>query len=107
MPKLETHPPVRPAGTYGKIANGVLDAFSTAFELVTCGRDGQIWIWSTNGSPKASFSIHGDANTPTQKRSVPVVPLRVPSSPTVTNSSLQVTPPVNFIGRMFDSCLLI
>ena len=76
MPKLETHPPVRPAGTYGKIANGVLDAFSTAFELVTCGRDGQIWIWSTDGSPKASFSIHGDANTPTQKRSVPVVPLR-------------------------------
>jgi hypothetical protein len=75
--KPEAHPPVRPAGTYGKIANGVLDAsFSTAGELVTCGRDGQIRIWSTDGSPKASFSIHGESNTPTQKRSVRVVPLR-------------------------------
>ena len=75
--KPEAHPPERPAGTYGKIANGVLDAsFSTAGELVTCGRDGQIRIWSTDGSSKASFSIHGDSNKQTQKRSVRVVPLR-------------------------------
>jgi WD40 repeat protein len=75
--KPEAHPPVRPAGTYGKIANGVLDAsFSTAGELVTSGRDGQIRIWSIDGSPKASFSIHGESNTTTQKRSVRVVPLR-------------------------------
>ena len=74
--KPEAHPPERPAGTYGKIANGVLDAsFSSSGELVTCGRDGQIRIWSTDGSPNASFSIHGKFNTPTQKRSVRVVPL--------------------------------
>ena len=75
--KPDAHPPARPAGTYGKIANGVLDAsFSPAGELVTCGRDGQIRIWSTDGSPKASFSINVETNTPTQKRSVRIVPLR-------------------------------
>ncbi|MCX7399483.1 MAG: hypothetical protein NT138_17595 [Planctomycetales bacterium] len=75
--KPEAHPPVRPAGMYGKIANGVLDAsFSTAGELVTCGRDGQIRIWSADGSPKASYSILGESTKLNQKRSVRIVPLR-------------------------------
>ena len=86
MPKLETHPPVRPAGTYGKIANGVLDAFSTAFELVTCGRDDQIRIWSADGTPRTSFALNKELSSQLSKRSVRVVPLRT----TFVNANKQI-----------------
>lgn len=56
--KPDAHPPSRTPGTYGRIANGVLDAaFGPNGELVTCGRDGTVKVWSSDGSPLKSFAV--------------------------------------------------
>ncbi len=56
--KPDAHPPKRPANTYGKLANGVLDAaFGPAGELVTCGRDRTIRLWSSDGNLIKTFAL--------------------------------------------------
>lgn len=56
--KADAHPPQRAPGTYGRIANGVLDvAFGPNGELVTCGRDGTVKVWGNDGSPLKSFAL--------------------------------------------------
>jgi hypothetical protein len=51
--KTNAHPPVRPAGVYGRIANGVLSArFDSRGNLVTTGRDRTIRVWGADGSQK-------------------------------------------------------
>ena len=78
--KENAHPPKRPAGSYGKIASGVLDvAFGPKGELATCGRDHMVRLWAEDGRELKSFSIDppakaGEAETPPRIR---VVPTRV------------------------------
>ncbi len=77
--KADAHPPQRPPGLYGKIANGVLDAaFGPQGELATCGRDQKIRLWSDNGRELKTFSI--EDNVPTNKTSparIRILPTRV------------------------------
>ena len=82
--KSNAHPPARPAGYFGKIANGVLDAvFGPNGELATCGRDGTIRLWSTDGNELNSFSIRSglsaDASTSAAAtpKGVKLLPTRV------------------------------
>ncbi len=73
--KADAHPPERPAGVYGKIANGVLDAaFGPKGELVTCGRDRKVRLWSVDGQERRSFSIDPPASAAPGVR---VIPTRV------------------------------
>jgi len=76
--KADAHPPVRPAGTFGKIANGVLDAnFGPSGELVTCGRDRMIRVWSASGQETKSYSLDSQAEAPqTATARVRVIPTR-------------------------------
>ena len=58
--KANAHPPRRPAGSFGTIANGVLAArFDGNGNLVTSGRDGVVRVWAADGSEKKSFVIEG------------------------------------------------
>ena len=55
--KADAHPPQRPAGVFGKIANGVLDArFGSGGELITCGRDRSVRIWASDGNLLKTFN---------------------------------------------------
>jgi hypothetical protein len=59
--KANAHPPNRPPGVTGKLANGVLDcAFGPKGELVTCGRDRTVKLWDARGAEKKSFSLPED-----------------------------------------------
>ena len=77
--KPNAHPPQRPAGVYGKIANGVLDAtFGPQGELVTCGRDGMIRLWLVDGQPLKSFSLTDADKSANQKSAgIQIIPIRV------------------------------
>jgi WD40 repeat protein len=56
--KPNAHPPQRPSGVTGKLANGVLDcAFGPKGELVTCGRDRTVKLWDARGAEKKSFAL--------------------------------------------------
>jgi mono/diheme cytochrome c family protein len=56
--KTDAHPPVRPPGTYGKIANGVLAArFDHEGRLCTAGRDHKIRVWDAAGKEVQSFAL--------------------------------------------------
>jgi WD40 repeat protein len=56
--KPNAHPPQRPSGVTGKLANGVLDcAFGPKGELVTCGRDRTVKLWDARGAEKKSFTL--------------------------------------------------
>ncbi|MBU6303683.1 MAG: hypothetical protein KGS60_19220 [Verrucomicrobia bacterium] len=56
--KPNAHPPQRPPGVTGKLANGVLDcAFGPKGELVTCGRDRTVKLWDARGAEKKTFSL--------------------------------------------------
>lgn len=58
--KANAHPPRRPPGTYGTIANGVLAArFDHGGNLVTCGRDRMVRWWGADGDEKKSFASDG------------------------------------------------
>jgi mono/diheme cytochrome c family protein len=60
--KPNAHPPKPPPGTYGKVANGVLDcSFGPNGELVTCGRDRTIKLWDARGTEKKVFSLPEEA----------------------------------------------
>jgi mono/diheme cytochrome c family protein len=74
MTKSNAHPPHRPAGTYGKIANGVLDAaFGPSGELVTCGRDRAIRVWAADGNMLATRTLDvSPASTSTAIRIFPL-----------------------------------
>jgi mono/diheme cytochrome c family protein len=56
--KPNAHPPVRPAGAYGKIPNGVLAArFDHEGNLSTAGRDHTIRLWDAKGVERKTFSL--------------------------------------------------
>jgi mono/diheme cytochrome c family protein len=58
--KANAHPPVRPPGSYGKIANGVVAArFDREGRLCTAGRDHTIRIWDAEGKELQSFALAG------------------------------------------------
>jgi hypothetical protein len=76
--KGDAHPPKKPAGTYGKVANGVLDCcFGPAGELVTCGRDRTVKLWTAEGKETKSFSLPDDAPPGGPPPRVRVIPTRV------------------------------
>ena len=79
MSKPDAHPPQRPPGMYGKIANGVLDAtFGPRGELATCGRDRTIRLWSDDGRELKTFSIKDDApSSKTSPARIRILPTRV------------------------------
>lgn len=66
------HPPKRPAGVYGTVPNGILDAsFGPSGELATCGRDGTIRLWSAEGNELKAYIMpedeaQGVTNVPTR-----------------------------------------
>ncbi len=56
--KANAHPPVRPPGTYGKLASGVIAArFDASGRLATAGRDRSIRIWNASGVQLQAFTI--------------------------------------------------
>jgi hypothetical protein len=76
--KGDAHPPKKPAGTYGKVANGVLDcAFGPQGELATCGRDRTVKLWTAEGKETKSFSLPDDAPPGGPPPRVRVIPTRV------------------------------
>jgi mono/diheme cytochrome c family protein len=71
--KADAHPPQRPAGVYGRIANGVLDAsFGPKGELITCGRDRTVRLWSADAQAVKVFPIEGEGRS-----GVRIIPTRV------------------------------
>lgn len=76
--KPDAHPPQRPAGFYGRIPNGVLDAaFGSNGELLTCGRDGSVRLWASDGSPLKSFAPQPAPKSPETPSGIRILPLRV------------------------------
>ena len=77
--KPNAHPPTRPAGSYGKIASGVLDvAFGPKGELASCGRDGIVRLWADDGKELKKFAIADDKPVDgTAPKGVTVLPTRV------------------------------
>jgi len=56
--KANAHPPTRPAGSYGKLPNGVLTArFDRDGNLVTAGRDHAVRLWNTQGQERKAFVL--------------------------------------------------
>ena len=72
--KADAHPPARAPGSFGRLANGVLDAaFGPKGELATCGRDGNVRLWGLDGRELQVYPIESVA--PSQTR--PNFPTRV------------------------------
>jgi WD40 repeat protein len=58
--KANAHPPVRPAGTYGELKNGILSVgFGPQGHLATAGRDRMVRYWDPAGNPVQSFAVEG------------------------------------------------
>ena len=56
--KANAHPPGRPAGTYGKVPNGVIAVrFDRNGQLCTAGRDHRVRVWDAKGAEIKSFAI--------------------------------------------------
>lgn len=56
--KANAHPPSRPAGSFGKIPNGVLAArFDRDGNLSTAGRDRTIRLWNAQGAERKAFPL--------------------------------------------------
>lgn len=63
MTKPNAHPPERPNGFFGKIPSGVMDGvFAPRGELVTCGRDRKVRIWSSEGDLIQSHAMDDTSN---------------------------------------------
>jgi len=78
MTKADAHPPIRPAGLFGRIPNGVLDAaFGPKGELVTCGRDQTVRIWGTDGNALKTIRVTSDSSQNATSSGVRVLPLQV------------------------------
>ncbi len=78
MTRADAHPPIRPAGVFGRIPNGVLDAaFGPKGELVTCGRDQTVRIWGTDGNALKTFRVTSDSSQNATSSGVRVLPLQV------------------------------
>lgn len=76
--KANAHPPQRPAGVYGTLANGVLDcSFGAGGDLVTCGRDRTIRLWDATGREKAVFPLPDDAAVAGVVPRIRILPTRV------------------------------
>ncbi len=76
--KANAHPPQRPAGFYGNLANGVLDcSFGPKGELASCGRDRVVRLWDATGKELKSFPLSqpGKADAPPPR--IRVLPTRV------------------------------
>lgn len=96
--KADAHPPVRPAGVYGKIANGVLDAhFGPHGELVTCGRDRVVRLWASDGRPLREFLPEANATATGRSVAIRSLPLRS----VVTADGLRVVAG-DSAGRLFS-----
>lgn len=64
--KANAHPPARQPNQYGKIQNGVLDvSFGNQGELVTCGRDKSVKLWSGDGQELKSLRLPEPEPSPT------------------------------------------
>ncbi len=75
--KSDAHPPQRPAGINAKIANGVLDAsFSSQGELITCGRDQTIRVWSPDGLLLQSLTLDAEVKPTVTNLRTRTLPLR-------------------------------
>lgn len=76
--KADAHPPIRPAGVFGRVPNGVLDvAFGSKGELVTCGRDQTVRIWGTDGNALKTIRATTDTSSNASPEGVRVLPLQV------------------------------
>jgi len=76
--KANAHPPKRPEGSYGNLANGVLDcAFGPQGQLATCGRDGLVKLWDATGNELKSFPLPDAAPAGNPAPRVRVIPTRV------------------------------
>ena len=76
--KADAHPPQRPAGVFGKIANGVLAAsFGSGGELVTCGRDRTVRLWASDGNLLKAFGPDSNKAGDSQISSIRILPLQV------------------------------
>jgi hypothetical protein len=72
------HPPQKSPGTYGTLANGVLDCcFGPQGELVSCGRDRVVRIWDATGKEQKSFAIPAEASATAPPSRIRVLPTRV------------------------------
>jgi len=101
MTKANAHPPTRPEGVYGKIPNGVLDlAFGPKGELVSCGRDQQVRVWSNEGNLQRTFAL--DTETGSGSPADPIAP---PRSKTHARSQPKVLP--LRVGFVFDGSRVI
>ena len=75
--KADAHPPGRPAGVFGKIANGVLSAsFGLGGELVTCGRDRTIRLWASDGNLLKAIGPDSSQVGDSQTSGVRILPLQ-------------------------------
>ena len=76
--KSNAHPPQRPPGIYGKIANGVLDAaFGHSGEVFTCGRDRVVRVWSEDGRERKAVPIDPPTPTSSTASAIQILPTRV------------------------------
>jgi len=101
MSKPNAHPPARPEGVYGKIPNGVLDlAFGPKGELVSCGRDQQVRVWSSDGNLQRTFAL--DMETGSGSPSDPNAPPR-----SKTHARLQPKVLPLRVGFVFDGSRVI
>ncbi len=74
--KADAHPPQRPAGFFGKIANGVLDAsFGPGGELITCGRDRSIRVWASDGNLLKTFGPESNDVSNSSMNGIRILPL--------------------------------
>jgi hypothetical protein len=76
--KANAHPPKRPEGSYGSLANGVLDCgFGPQGELASCGRDRVVRLWDATGKELKAFLLPDDAPAGGPAPRVRVIPTRV------------------------------
>ncbi|SMP72334.1 WD domain-containing protein, G-beta repeat-containing protein [Neorhodopirellula lusitana] len=62
--QAKAHQPARPAGVYGDIPNGVMDLrFGPLGELVSCGRDKKVRVWTSGGKVNKVHALDTNEGT--------------------------------------------